>query len=270
MCSSDLFVLSLLFITGFLNVRGQQKANDFTKRVGAIDGKMSSLSGRPSSFNRMSPSSSRRISVEDWPEHFSPFGGKRFPLGNAKIWGSERIPDPRIEITTPLNDRIAKESFVRANNDNISRRAPAANSVEFREAYYAQLNKRVDDWMEKVNNLSLQDVNRYQFRKGRSNKPGFPVQRAGAESRSAPATKAPLQDAALFRGGATTFPQGSKDYWMGPRRIKSSGSTSGFSAPAVSPQSSSGGSWETDKNFKIAPKPILGPKTIRVEVGKPE
>lgn len=66
---------------------GQQKANDFTKRVGVYDGKISTLNGRSSNLNRFSPSSSRRISVQEWPTHFSPFGGKRYPMGNAKIWG---------------------------------------------------------------------------------------------------------------------------------------------------------------------------------------
>ena len=54
------------------------------------------------------------------------------------------------------------------------------NAVEFRDAYYAQLNDRVDEWMNKVNNMSLRDINRYQFRRDRPKEQGFPVQRAGA------------------------------------------------------------------------------------------
>ena len=98
-------ILCLMFFWGILDSSAQQKANDFTKRVQRLDGKMSSLSGRVSKFNRLSPSSSRRISVEEWPSHFSPFGGKRFPLGNAKIFGGERFPTSQIEVETPLNDR---------------------------------------------------------------------------------------------------------------------------------------------------------------------
>ena len=45
------------------------------------------------------------------------------------------------------------------------------------------LDDRVNQWMEKVNNMSLRDINRYQFRKDRPSKPGFPVQRAGAANR---------------------------------------------------------------------------------------
>ena len=56
----------------------------------------------------------------------------------------------------------------------LSKKAPAASAVEFRDAYYARLNDRVDDWMEKVNNMSLQDINRYQFRRDRPSNPAFP------------------------------------------------------------------------------------------------
>ena len=81
-------------------------------------------------------------------------------MGNAKILGRERFTTTQIEIETPLNDQIAQENFKRATNQNLSRRDPAVNAVEFRDAYYARLNDRVDEWMDKVNNMSLQDINR--------------------------------------------------------------------------------------------------------------
>jgi hypothetical protein len=90
------------------------------------------------------------------------------------------VPTTRIEIKTPLNDQIADESSERASNQNLSKKAPAASAVEFRDAYYARLNDRVDDWMEKVNNMSLQDINRYQFRRDRPSKPGFPRSKSRA------------------------------------------------------------------------------------------
>ena len=33
------------------------------------------------------------------------------------------------------------------------------------ETLLAQIDKRVDDWLNKVNNVSLQEINRYQFRR---------------------------------------------------------------------------------------------------------
>ena len=56
-------------------------------------------------------------------------------MGKAKVWGKERVPSSRIEIKTPLNDQIADENFKRATNENLSKRYPAVNSVEFSDAY---------------------------------------------------------------------------------------------------------------------------------------
>lgn len=250
---------------------GQQKANDFTKRVGVYDGKISTLNGRSSNLNRSSPSSSRRISVQEWPTHFSPFGGKRYPMGNAKIWGSERVPSTRIEIKTPLNDKFAGENFERATNQNLSNKAPAANAVEFREAYYARLDDRVDEWMEKVNNISLRDINRYQFRKGRSNKPGFPVQRAGAETLDDSRKKTQIKESGLSEQSEINLSDREKSYWMGPKKIKSSNLPRSSNMNNNSGVHSKSESVERPaRNFKSAPRPVLGPKTIRVEVGRSE
>ncbi len=263
------WVFCVSFLVYALNSFGQQKANDFTKRVVVFDGKMSSLSGRTSNFSRLSPSSARRISVVEWPSHYSSFGGKRFPLGNAKILGKERITSPRIDITTPYNDQLADENFERASNQNLSKRDPAIDSVEFRDAYYARLNDRVDQWMDKVNNMSLRDINRYQFRRDRSKEPGFPVQRAGADGMDGAKTQSTVRGTGLPSARPKSIPHTNQSYWMGPKKIKSSSSSTSTSSQR---QSFSGESQSThsSKNFRAAPKPILGPKTIRVQVDKAE
>lgn len=268
--SRQSFSIILLLLIASVEISGQQKANDFTKRVGIFDGKMSSLSGRASKFNRLSPSSSRRISLEEWPVHFSPFGGKRFPVGNVKILGKERIDSSKIDIKTPLNDQIATENFKRVENPRLSTRNPAANAVEFRDAYYARLNDRVDEWMEKVNNMSLRDINRYQFRPDRSIVPGFPVQRAGAAGMDGAVGQAPLKGSGLPTVGEKVMPS-TKQYWMGPKKVKSSHSST-LTSPNKhrSEYSTSNQSDLPSRNFKASPKPILGPKTIRVQVGTPE
>jgi hypothetical protein len=266
------FAFFLLSSSLVLQVPGQQKANDFTKRLGSLDGKMSSFSGRSSKLNRLSPSSALRITVDEWPSHFSPFGGKRFPMGNVKILGKERIPSSNIEIKTPLNDRIAGESFERVKNQNLLKRDQAVHSIEFRDAYYAQLNDRVDEWMDKVNNMSLRDINRYQFRRDRPKEPGFPVQRAGAGGLEGSQRQTSIRDSGLPLIKQNSQKQGNRSYWMGPKKVNASSSSrsrastatdSDFSAPrATSPV--------PPKNFKARPKPILGPKTIRVQVDNSE
>ena len=264
------FIIYLLVFSPSCLVIAQQKANDFTKRVGAFDGKMSSMTSRTSTFNRFSPSSARRFKVEDWPSHFSPFGGKRFPMGSAKVIGSERVPAPRIEVRTPLNDRIAQESYSRATNGNLGKSAPASNSVEYKDAYHASLDDRVNQWMEKVNNMSLRDINRYQFRKDRPSKPGFPVQRAGAKS-----TDITKRESLLIQSGLDnqrmSKPKGNENYWIGPKKTKSSASSIVSESRDQSyPEFRQANSKNEERKFVPGPKPILGPKTIRVEVGKTE
>ena len=118
-------------------------------------------------------------------------------MGSAKILGKERITSSNIEVKTPLNDRIAGENFERLNNQNLLKRDQAVHSVEFRDAYYAQLNDRVDEWMDKVNNMSLRDINRYQFRRDRPKEPGFPVQRAGAAGIEGSHRESSIRDSGL-------------------------------------------------------------------------
>jgi hypothetical protein len=119
--------------------------------------------------------------------------------------------------------------------------------------------------------MSLQDINRYQFRRDRPSKPGFPVQRAGGGTSEDSNREAPFQGSGLPENNQISLPQGNKEYWMGPRKVKSSSATSTsnmgsqkktFSNPMKSNK--------PVKNFKTNSKPILGPKTIRVQVGKPE
>ena len=265
------FVLSILGFISYCFVDAQQKANDFTKRVGAFDGKMNSMTGKTSTLNRFSPSSARRFKVEEWPSYFSPFGGKRFPMGSARIIGSERVPSPKIEVKTPLSDRISRESYNRATNGNLSKSAPASNYLEYKDAYHASLDDRVNQWMEKVNTMSLRDVNRYQFRKNRPSKPGFPVQRAGAKSTDLTKRETPLIQSGLSAKGKMSVPKGDENYWIGPKKTKSSAnSILSNSRDQSFPDYNEANSNKEERKFVTGPKPILGPKTIRVEVGKTE
>ncbi|NDH17404.1 MAG: hypothetical protein EBY48_10100, partial [Opitutae bacterium] len=166
---------------------GQQKMNDFTKRVQTFDGKLSSFSTRGSSLQKMSAFSSKRINLREWPSKYSSIGGKRF----------REFKTINLPIELPLNDQRASENGKKIRDHSITNREPAVNSVEFRDAYYAQLDKRVDDWMSKVNNMSLRDINRYQFRRDRPKEPGFPVQRAGAGGLEGSQRQTSIRDSGL-------------------------------------------------------------------------
>ena len=248
-----------------VGVWGQQKANDFTRKFKSADVRLSNLSGKRLSSSRMHSSYSKRISVEKWPSTFSPFGGRRFPLAGKKSLGGERVPTSQLEIKTPLNQSFASANWERVSQSSLGERSAATASIEFRDAYYAELDKRVDNWLEKVNNMSLRDINRFQFRRNRPSEPGFPVQKAGSETLPAPSADTGLGRPSLRGvGPPSTLRSGAakESYWMGPKKIRTSGgqksssSNSLFRSPSAVPE----------KNFKSYPKPLFGPKKVRVQV----
>jgi hypothetical protein len=259
-------LISVFFLTGFLFFSlGQQRENDFTKRVHSLDGKVNMMSSKRLSSSRINSVSSQRFSVSEWPSKFSSFGGKRYPMTGKKTWGSERIETSTIDVELPHNQNFASENFERAMDAKTQNKSPAAASIEFRDAYYAQLDKRVDEWMGKVNNMSLRDINRFQFRKGRPSEPGFPVQQAGSQDLPMTSTATKLGSSSV-RGVIPSEHRskgvGRPSYWLGPKKMVSS-STSGKVSP------SSGGKVQpkqVKKNFQSGPKPILGPKKVRVQL----
>lgn len=249
---------------------GQQKMNDFTKRVQTFDGKLSSFSTRGSSLQKMSAFSSKRLSLREWPSKYSSIGGKRFRDQSNHSWSQDRFKTINLPIELPLNDQRASENGKKIRDHSITNREPAVNSVEFRDAYYAQLDKRVDDWMSKVNNMSLKDINRFQFRRDRPQEPGFPVQRAGVQSELEGERQTPLQGSGLpVKSNTKNFGLEGK-YWMGPKTRKTSGSSLSSKGDSNTRSSSLPSRSSQNKNFKASSKPVLGPKKIRVEVGAAE
>jgi hypothetical protein len=140
---------------------------------------------------------------------------------------------------------------------DLTNHTSASSTIEFRDAVYAQLDRRVDDWMNKVNNVSLQEINRYQFRKGRPSAPGFPVQQAGSEG--AEKTQSTISPSMPVKNtSGSTKPAGSS-YWMGPRKTTVNGGSN--ATPLSLPKSKPKG------GYRVSSKPILGPKKVRVQVG---
>jgi hypothetical protein len=263
--SFNLSLISFILFFGAGSIGfAQQRANDFTKRVRSLDGKLNAMSSKRLSTSRINSVSSQRFSVHEWPSRFSPFGGKRFPMQNKNTLGSERIKTSVMEVELPHNQNYATENSKRAFSSNSENKSMAAASVEFRDAYYAQLDKRVDDWMSKVNNMSMQDINRFQFRKGRSNEPGFPVQKAGSESLPMTSSEQKLGNSnvrGVIPSGQGNAGAGRPSYWLGPKKMVSS-TTSGRVSGSASAQSNSA---QTSKRFPSPLRPVLGPKKIRVQ-----
>ena len=265
-CKKSSFSLSFVIAWGFFatGAWGQQRENDFTKKMRSFDGRLSNLSGKRLSSSRMNSAFSKRISVREWPSKYSSFGTRRVPLGDSKTIGSERVPTTRLQVKTPLNDSLARANWERVSQNDLGESAQAVSSVQFRDAYYAELGKRVDDWMEKVNNMSLRDVNRFQFRRHRPSEPGFPVQQAGSENLPSPPPDGgfgrPSLRGVTPPGSSSKVPK--QSYWLGPKKIR----TSDPRPKAPTDRVFQSAPRAPDKNFKSYPKPLFGPKKIRVEV----
>ena len=251
------------FFTAF--VTAQQKANDFKKRHTFIDGKLSKLSARAFSSPRLSEAYSRRIKIEEWPSKFSPFGGKRFTTKDIQGLIKKRVPYSKVENKpVSISGRIRGSEKV-AKGLQHENRYTSASTVEFRDAYYAKLNQRMDEWMEKVNNLSLRDVNRFQLRKGISDEPGFPVQRAGSES-------APLRVGVTKIPGSSGLPTLPSTYRVGPRKVMTKSASVNVSKSKPNGKLPEINSRPREGSPKRAPLPVpkLGPKKIRVQVRQVE
>ena len=235
----------------------QQKSNDFTQRMGNLDGKLSRYSGKKFMNSKLNSKFSNRVKIEDWPSKYSPFGGKRFVTSNSEQLIKKRVPWQKISPEFPLQERRSKVAEDRVLESDLNQRTAAVNSIEFRDAVYAQLDKRVDEWLSNVNNISLQEINRYQFRKGRPTEPGFPVQQAGSQGdKEVPSKAQPSNPTKLPSSGQQTV---GSSYWLGPRKTSVQGGKQKI--PQASPQPKPKGGYRT------GPQPILGPKKIRVEVG---
>ena len=242
----------------------QQRANDFTKRVRSLDGRLNIMSSKRLSNSRINSISTQRFPIHEWPSKYSSFGGRRYPMQNKKTWGSERLDTSVLDNEISSNQKYASENFKRVSNTSVENRNPAAASIEFRDAVYAELDKRVDDMMNNVNNMSLRDINRFQFRKGRPSEPGFPVQKAGSENLPMSSIEQKLGSSNvrwIIPSGKGNSAGGKPSYWLGPKKMVSS-STSGKVSPSTSARSDS---MRKSKNYRSAPRPVLGPKKIRVE-----
>jgi hypothetical protein len=255
--SLNLFLISL-FCSNFAWT--QQKANDFTQRLFSLEGKQSRANGRFLSSPRLSDAYTKRIRIEDWPSKYSRFGGKRFTTKDVQGLIKKRVPYPKVE-----NKPVNIPGKVRGVEDKIGgleyeNRYTSSSTVEFRDAYYAKLNQRMDEWMEKVNNLSLRDINRFQFRKGRPSEPGFPVQRAG--------TSPNARDKSMPPSGGGSLPAIPSTYWVGPRKVPTTPTSKSLPSPSpvqeipLAPAAPRVG----PKSRSSLPHPKLGPKKIRVQV----
>lgn len=271
--------LSMLFLAFASQGFTQVKNRDFTKRLGS---QLKRYEGGTRVFggNLNARISGKRLHVSEIPFHYSPFGGKRFPTNKVTILQKKELPTNTLNFPLAYGSARAGANDKRAIDDPAQLSSTTSVAKEFRDQFHDSLDKRIDDWMNKVNNLSMADVNRYQFRRGRSTKPGFPIQRAGSQTPSAPQPK-PIVPANL-QGKRSPLPKSNSQapsrFWFGPRKVTtgvSRGSSDARSTGKIQ-SSTKKASPAPSSTFNSAPDPRkvdksryptirLGPRKITVE-----
>jgi hypothetical protein len=122
----------------------------------------------------------KRFPLKEWGKHFSPVGSKRAPIavkgqGDRAIFETKRIDRKEINFEMARwNERMA-DLHKKAGIEMSDQAELVAN-----QQMYSSMLGGTQQFSEMGEKLSLRDINRYQFRRNRSDGE-LPVQRAGAE-----------------------------------------------------------------------------------------
>lgn len=121
----------------------------------------------------------KRFPLKEWGKHFSPVGSKRAPIavkgqGDRAIFETKRIDRKEINFEMARwNERMA-DLHEKAGIEMSDQAELVAN-----QRMYSAMLGDAQQFSKMGEELSLRDINRYQFRRNRSDGE-LPVQRAGA------------------------------------------------------------------------------------------
>ena len=169
---------SFLFLLALPVLNADQRTLDFAGgRAERLENKRfdKKLWNRPD----RSPLGTKTFPIEKWDKHFSPLGSKRAPIETKGSWKKERFE------TEVLKRESVDFEMSRWNEKvaDLHERAGIETSEEARLAADHQLYNRMlgdaKQYRDMGDTLSLQDINRYQFRRNRSDGE-IPRKRAGS------------------------------------------------------------------------------------------
>ncbi len=155
----------------------QVRQTDFTRRNSGIENKRFGTDvERPEADSRWM---SERFSTGSSDFQSKTFRTKKFAVEKMDLYGSKRFETPVLDLEK--RDRVMfRQADVQFSKDELDR-------IKFNTLHHAA---RKDSMVadedpaieveELLNQLSLAELNRYQFRRSHSPEPGFPVQRAAA------------------------------------------------------------------------------------------
>lgn len=131
--------------------------------------------------SRISPQE-KSFELKTWEKHFSPWGSKRSEVGGQKNkWSQKKFPKRSFE----SGQKKFKKSMasIDQNLEDLYREAgielsQQARLIENRRLYQMRLQDTKQPFEALKEELSLRDINRFQFRRNRTDD-GVPVQAAG-------------------------------------------------------------------------------------------
>ncbi len=143
--------------------------------------KKSRLSGRDFTSPKLPEKYGERMEFKNYNSTFTSLGSQRAPIENsAREWGPtrERTIYPTKNVDRKDNAATGKMSSM----EKLDYRKPTTRVAKYHNAYSSLFDVESVQSRDVSDDLSLQDVNRYQFRGSHSSEPGLPVQAAGKES----------------------------------------------------------------------------------------
>jgi hypothetical protein len=124
----------------------------------------------------------KSFELKAWEKHFSPLGGKRSAVGGQKSeWAQKKFPKRSFELGQKKFKKLMAN--IDQNLEDLYRDAgleltKQARLVKNRQLYQMSLEDGKQPFEAPKEELSLRDINRFQFRRNRTDD-GVPVQAAG-------------------------------------------------------------------------------------------
>lgn len=134
--------------------------------VGAVSGARS---------KGLSPLAGRRVEITEWHRQYSSWGQQRAAWSTRDKYPSQTLTYDTVEreVRPRTMSGMNRRQTTMRNVDHLQRRSMVDR---YRNAPVGRLEERQDMIHEMVEELSLQDINRYQFRSTRLDDGGLPVQ----------------------------------------------------------------------------------------------
>ena len=169
-------LLCLLALLPVLDLSARLRQNDFSLREKRLSSQRVPIKKLEMEQNR--EIGSRRFTAARWEGALSSLAEKRAPI-ELREKAAKRVQRKKALNFSRQEPRLARQSGKRAKGLNLKKRKKAGLVSKYRDASVVSVDSNPKKFEKALGELSLQDINRFSFRKSHSKKPGLPVQKAG-------------------------------------------------------------------------------------------